>query len=118
MCVENISSKDVYVFFILRRRVQRYCTAVRDGKNKKHIHRRHKFLCVLNKNIYLPDTVQRIIAERRIGRSAALIKIHLKRKTPHDIHEVFFVLIRLFGLLADISKYTSVHIKNVTVDRI
>ena len=90
MCVENISSKDVYVFFILRRRVQRYCTAVRDGKNKKHIHRRHKFLCVLNKNIYLPDTVQRIIAERHIGRSLALIKIHLKRKTPHDIHEVFF----------------------------
>ncbi len=48
----------------------------------------------------------------------ALIKIHLKRKTPHDIHEVLFVLIRLFGLLADISKYTAVHIEYVTVDRI
>ena len=39
MCAENIPSKDVYVFFILRRRVQRYCTAVRVGENKKYIHR-------------------------------------------------------------------------------
>ena len=54
MCVDSIPSKDVYVFFILRRRVQRYCTAVRDGKNKKHIHRRHKSLCVQNK-MYCPE---------------------------------------------------------------
>ena len=49
MRAESIPSKDVYVFFILRRRVQRYCTAVRGDKNKKHIHRRHKFLFVRNK---------------------------------------------------------------------
>ncbi len=46
MCAENIPSKDVYVFFILRRRVQRYCTAVRGVKNKKYIHRRHNILRV------------------------------------------------------------------------
>ncbi len=34
MCVVSIPSKDVYVFFILRRRVQRYRTAVRGGENK------------------------------------------------------------------------------------
>ena len=52
LCVESIPSKDVYVFFILRRRVQRYRTAVRDDKNKKHIHRRRKTLCVQNKIYY------------------------------------------------------------------
>ncbi len=53
-CGESIPSKDVYVFFILRRRVQRYRTAVRDAKNKKYIHRRHKSLCVCKSkyNIY------------------------------------------------------------------
>ncbi len=47
------------MFFILRRRVQRYCTAVRVGKNKKYIHGRHKFLCVRNK-ICLPETVKKL----------------------------------------------------------
>ena len=40
MCGKSISSKAVYVFFILRRRVQRYCTAVRGVKNKKYIRSR------------------------------------------------------------------------------
>ena len=60
MRVESTPSKDVYVFFILRRRVQRYCTAVRGVKNKKHIHRRHKILCVQNK-IHLPETVHHFL---------------------------------------------------------
>ena len=59
MRVESAPSKDVYVFFILRRRVQRYCTAVRGAKNKKYMHRHHKIICVHNK-IYLPETVHKL----------------------------------------------------------
>ena len=64
--VESTLSKDVYVFFILRRRVQRCCTAVRGVKNKKYIHRRHKILCVHNK-IYLSETVQNICGRPHRG---------------------------------------------------
>ena len=64
--VESTPSKDVYVFFILRRRVQRCCTAVRGVKNKKCIHRRHKILCVHNK-IYLSETVQNICGRPHRG---------------------------------------------------
>ena len=39
------NSEGMCVFFILRRRVQRYCTAVRGGKNKKHIHSRDNIAC-------------------------------------------------------------------------
>ena len=59
LCAECFPSKDVYVFFILRRRVQRYCTAVRGAKNKKYMHRHHKIICVHNK-IYLPETVHEL----------------------------------------------------------
>ena len=39
------NSEGMCVFFILRRRVQRYCTAVRGGKNKKHMHSRDNIAC-------------------------------------------------------------------------
>ena len=55
-------------FFIFSRRVQRYRTAVRGGGNKKHIHRRHKILCVL-KNIIHTMNRYTLFAEQHIGRS-------------------------------------------------
>ena len=80
MCVENISSKDVYVFFILRRRVQRYCTAVRDGKNKKYIHRLHIPLCVHNK-IYLPETVHCLCGTaHRVAPFTVVCVVHAKSR--------------------------------------
>ena len=82
MRVESTPSKDVYVFFILRRRVQRYCTAVRGAKNKKYMHRHHKIICVHNK-IYLPKTVHKSIqinGSMRALTPSALLKNNRKRK--------------------------------------
>ena len=82
MRVESTPSKDVYVFFILRRRVQRYCTAVRGAKNKKYMHRHHKIICVHNK-IYLPKTVHKSIqinGSMKASTPTALLKNNRKRK--------------------------------------
>ena len=89
--VESTLSKDVYVFFILRRRVQRCCTAVRGVKNKKYIHRRHRILCVHNK-IYLSETVQnicgrphRVTPTNPIANLRTLQKHSLQPETTHTI---------------------------------
>ena len=71
-CVENIPSKDVYVFFILRRRVQRYRTAVRGVRIKNTYTDSARFYAFIIKYVYrdgvqysFPPKIARSAEKRR-----------------------------------------------------